>query len=148
MTGGYQPQIDPNKFLDDPADNKDFILSFDQSDETPASAEPRKALKKSYENREWLHSRGARLLRIMAEFMETGDKLRANGIIGSILVFGSARIRSPESWEEDIAALERGVAANPDDQALQQKLKELRRQKGLTQYYHKTTELARLLTGE
>ncbi|MGK0219605.1 MAG: hypothetical protein ACI9HE_003108, partial [Planctomycetota bacterium] len=49
---------------------------------------------KAYRNEEFLNSREARLLRIMAEYMEPETRFEALDVKDTIVVFGSARTRS------------------------------------------------------
>ncbi len=48
---------------------------------------------KAYDNSEFLHSDGARMLRIQAEYMEPDQRLQRNGIKHTVIFFGSARIQ-------------------------------------------------------
>lgn len=109
-----------------------------------------KRLLRAYENTAWLKSRDARLIRIISEFMETQGRLRQNQITGSIVFFGSARLKSPQQWTNEYNKCQESLlnASTSDEKdALQSKLDLLQRQKKLTfQYYDKVTTLARLIT--
>ncbi len=50
----------------------------------------KKKVKKAYDNREFLHGRSARHLRVLAEFIEPEERLRKHGICNTIVFFGSA----------------------------------------------------------
>ena len=50
-------------------------------------------VKKAYENDDFMHSRTARPLRILAEYLEPQARLRRHGIRRAITFWGSARIR-------------------------------------------------------
>ena len=50
-------------------------------------------LLKAYDNRKFLHSDGARMLRIQSEYMEPDQRLQRNGIKHTVIFFGSARIK-------------------------------------------------------
>ena len=54
------------------------------------------ALPKAYENLEFLHSPDARVIRILAEYLEPRRQLRLQGVRNTVVFFGSARIPSPE----------------------------------------------------
>ena len=58
---------------------------------------------KAYRNEEFLNSREARLLRIMAEYMEPETRFEALDVKDTIVVFGSARTRSKEVAEAELA---------------------------------------------
>ena len=48
---------------------------------------------KAYDNSEFLHSDGARMLRIQSEYMEPDQRLQRKGIKHTVIFFGSARIQ-------------------------------------------------------
>ncbi|HEC04491.1 MAG TPA: hypothetical protein ENI81_13230, partial [Phycisphaerales bacterium] len=50
----------------------------------------KKNVTKAYDNSEFLHSRSARPLRVLAEFIEPEERLRKHGIHNTIVFFGSA----------------------------------------------------------
>ncbi len=50
----------------------------------------KKRVTKAYDNREFLHGRSARHLRVLAEFIEPEERLRKHGIRNTIVFFGSA----------------------------------------------------------
>jgi uncharacterized protein (TIGR00730 family) len=50
-------------------------------------------LQKAYDNSAFLHSDGARMLRIQSEYMEPDQRLQRNGIKHTVIFFGSARIQ-------------------------------------------------------
>lgn len=102
---------------------------------------------RAYENREWLQSRGARLVRIMSEFIEPADRLKQEKVSGSILVFGSARVKSPEQWKEIQENLENELIESPRKPEIIEKLRLHARLKSSSKYYHDVVELCRRLTG-
>jgi hypothetical protein len=52
--------------------------------------EKRIKVTKAYDNREFLHGRSARQLRVLAEFIEPEERLRKHGIFNTIVFFGSS----------------------------------------------------------
>ncbi len=50
----------------------------------------KKKVTKAYDNREFLHGRSARHLRVLAEFIEPEERLRKHGICNTIVFFGSS----------------------------------------------------------
>ena len=50
----------------------------------------KKNVVKAYDNQEFLHSRSARSLRVLAEFIEPEERLKKYGIYNTIVFFGSA----------------------------------------------------------
>lgn len=96
-----------------------------------------------YENSVWLHSPHARVIRIMAEFMEPGDRLKEHGVLGTIVFFGSGRIIAPEQYE-----IETFLAKSLGKEEFAERISLLERTKSLAKYYPVIMELAKLITGE
>lgn len=61
-----------------------------------------KKIQKAYENIDFLKSPSARLLRIMAEFMEPQARLAQQEIKDTVVFFGSARLMSREDAEKNL----------------------------------------------
>ena len=59
---------------------------------------PRKV--KAYDNREFLNSKNARALRILAEYLEPKSRFEEHGIEDTIVFFGSARFKPGSPWYE------------------------------------------------
>jgi len=78
---------------------------------------------KSYENLDFLNSRDARILRILAEYIEPAARMRDLGIRNTVVFFGSARAPAPEDVSE----------APPSVRAF-------------ARYYEDARELSRMLT--
>jgi uncharacterized protein (TIGR00730 family) len=55
---------------------------------------------KAYDNREFLNSRNARALRILAEYLEPKSRFEEHGIEDTIVFFGSARFKDGNRWYE------------------------------------------------
>eukprot|EP01057_Protomagalhaensia_wolfi_P002029 Protomagalhaensia_wolfi_Nauph_80__2028@NODE_2289_length_1138_cov_128_637853_g1789_i0_p1_GENE_NODE_2289_length_1138_cov_128_637853_g1789_i0NODE_2289_length_1138_cov_128_637853_g1789_i0_p1_ORF_typecomplete_len359_score41_73Lysine_decarbox/PF03641_14/1_8e25LDcluster4/PF18306_1/8_1e03LDcluster4/PF18306_1/2_5e13_NODE_2289_length_1138_cov_128_637853_g1789_i0451121 len=116
----------------------------------PHSPIPQDRVLRAFENPDWLRSRDARLVRIMSEFMETQGRLRQHRIFGSVVFFGSARLKSPEQWTEAYikAEAELEESNDPDTkQRAERTLAQLRRVKNLSfEFYDKVTRLAQLVS--
>jgi len=103
---------------------------------------------KAYKNPNFLASRRARLLRIMAEYEETEHRLEELDVHHTILVFCSARGRSREQWElQRIAAVEKvkNAKTNEDKEAAEANQLRVTRLEWLCEYYDKTLNLTRRL---
>ena len=83
---------------------------------------------KAYKNLDFLNSRDARALRILAEYLHPKAQFLSQGLQNTIVVFGSARAPAPEDVEQI-------KAANPKDPRLK-----------LASYYEQTVELTNRLT--
>jgi len=91
---------------------------------------------KAYKNQAFLNDRSARPLRILAEYLEPESRLRELDIRDTIVVFGSARIRSREDAERE---LEEARAQGDDTEQAEKRLK-------MSRYYEETRELSSRLT--
>jgi len=91
---------------------------------------------KAYENSAFINSPDARLLRILAEYLEPQARFRDLAVRDTIVVFGSARTLSREAAEEQLAATR---DAGGDVQRAKHAL-------AMSEYYEATRELSRRLT--
>lgn len=103
---------------------------------------------KAYDNSEWLHSRGARHVRIMCEYLETQNRLRKEGVMGTILFFGSARALERSKWKTRMAELEKEVekATGAEKEEALTKLRRTTRLEWLCEYYEKVALLSKKVT--
>jgi uncharacterized protein (TIGR00730 family) len=91
---------------------------------------------KAYKNDAFLGSPQARMLRIMAEYIEPDSRFRELKVRDTIVIFGSARI---PSREQALAELEKARAEGGDVARAERRL-------GMSKYYEATRELAGRLT--
>ena len=91
---------------------------------------------KAYENQTWIHSRDARALRILSEYMEPESRFEELGVKDTIVVFGSARL-----LPEDVAKerLEEAKKSNGD-------VAKAERDLHMSMYYEAARELSHKLT--
>ena len=94
---------------------------------------------KFYDNPEVIHSPGARMLRIMSEYLGPQEVFRKNKIQDTIVFFGSARTQ-PRHFVEK--AIEEAKANGSSVE----KLEQLQRELGMSQYYEDARELAYKMT--
>ena len=94
---------------------------------------------KAYNNKEFLNSRDARILRILAEFLEPFKRFREQKIKDTIVFFGSARIKSPKEAKLILNKLKRTGASK-------RKLKEAESAVKMSKYYDDASRLAYLMT--
>lgn len=102
---------------------------------------------KAYKNLEFLGSPEARVLRILAEFIEPQRRFRKEGVRDTIVFFGSARVVPRAKAVAELRIVERMMkrGRNPA-RALQRRLEDARVSLAMSRYYEDTVELARLLT--
>ena len=101
---------------------------------------PRHKPEKAFKNMDFLNSRDARVVRIMAEYLEPEKRLRDAGIEDTVVFFGSARTLPEEEAEKQLAALKK------DNSATQQQIEQAERNRAMSHYYEATRELAYKLT--
>jgi uncharacterized protein (TIGR00730 family) len=99
--------------------------------------------KKAYKNLDFLNSREARAVRILCEYEEPKARLEEAGIDNTIVMFGSARIRSEEDAR---SALESAQAAYGEGTGSKEDVTTAERRLKLARYYEQTVELSRRLT--
>jgi uncharacterized protein (TIGR00730 family) len=94
---------------------------------------------KAYDNLEFLNGKDARILRILAEFLEPQSRFRKEKIKDTIVVFGSARILSRKQAKANLSQLLRKKASAVKIELANMDLE-------MSRYYENTVELTRLLT--
>jgi len=94
---------------------------------------------KAYNNKEFLNSRDARILRIMAEFLEPFSRFREQKIKDTIVFFGSARIKPYKTAKQKLNKLKK-------EKASKAKIKDAEIDLEMSKYYEDTSRLAYLMT--
>lgn len=94
---------------------------------------------KAYNNKEFLNSRDARILRIMAEFLEPFKRFREQKIKDTIVFFGSARLKDNKTAKQNLNKLKKAGAPKI-------KIKDAEIDLEMSKYYEDTAELAYLMT--
>ncbi|GAB1429540.1 LOG family protein [Ignavibacteria bacterium] len=106
------------------------------------------AVEPAYNNEDFLHSDAARPVRILAEYLSPERQLRERQIRNTIIVFGSARIRSAEQFQYEYSVLKKHLEqANDGDRPdVERRINKLKKQWEMTQYYNDTVDLCGMLT--
>lgn len=91
---------------------------------------------KAYKNEEFLNSRDARVLRILAEYMEPETRFDEFKVRDTVVFFGSARILPRDAAEQNLEEVKK---SGGDVERAEMALK-------MSRYYEDTRELARRLT--
>jgi len=124
---GYQPHRDPTEWDLEPV-----------------------PVTKAYRNQDFLNSAHARHLRILAEYEETMQRLRASGVRATIQVFGSARAKDRGQYDRSMAELvEQLEAAKPGSEEhaeVEERITKLKSIEWMCDYMASIEELARRLT--
>ncbi len=102
-----------------------------------------KTLLKAYEDIDFLNSPDARILRIIAEFLQPQKEFRKHKIIDTIVFFGSARLKSKKEAQ---AELNRFRTINPGTPKLAEELRKAQHFVNMSKYYEDAVELSKRLT--
>jgi uncharacterized protein (TIGR00730 family) len=94
---------------------------------------------------EFLHSDATRAARLHLDYLKAEHTLAAHGIERCIVVFGSTRLREPETARRALAAAQREAAASPDDPERAKARRLAERRMELSRYYEVGRELGRLV---
>ena len=110
-------------------------------------AETPQKVEKAYNNIDFLNSPDARVLRMLAEFLEPMRRFRKEKIRDTIVFFGSARVQSKAETTKALHAIEseprKGRGSDP---SREQRLADAKVDLKMSRYYEDAVELARLLT--
>jgi uncharacterized protein (TIGR00730 family) len=101
---------------------------------------------KAYNNLDFLNSPEARIIRILAEFMEPRQRFRNHNIRDTIVFFGSARIRNHRVAQRELREAETAGRGKRPSRQILTALRQARINLEMSRYYEDTVELARLLT--
>ncbi|MCX8044179.1 MAG: TIGR00730 family Rossman fold protein [Desulfobacterota bacterium] len=102
---------------------------------------------KAYKNIEFLNSPDARIIRILAEYLEPASRFKKYGIQDTIVFFGSARIHSLEHARNNLRAVRQKIRKHDGDpQMLATLLQEAQLQVKLAPYYEDARRLAYMIT--
>jgi uncharacterized protein (TIGR00730 family) len=84
-------------------------------------------------------------LRLHLDYLKPELLLQEQGVLGTIVVFGSTRISEPATARHRLDALKQQLETRPDDAELQRKLKVARRILANSGYYQVAREFGRLV---
>lgn len=103
---------------------------------------------KAYKNLDFLNSKDARSIRILAEYTYPEHSLRHVQMLGTVAFFGSARIRSEEEFQAAENQLQQELKTAKADaiKNIEAKIDRLHRQRHFTEYYNHAVELAHKIT--
>lgn len=104
----------------------------------------KKTLQKAYENEEFLNSADARILRILAEFLEPQGKFKKLNVADTVVFFGSARILPKE---QALKALKKFNTFDPKrTKGFAEKLRAAQHAVLMSNYYEDAVKLSKRLT--
>ena len=104
----------------------------------------KKTLQKAYENEEFLNSADARILRILAEFLEPQGKFKKHNVADTVVFFGSARLLPKD---QAIKALNKFNTLDPKrTKGFADKLRAAQHAVLMSNYYEDAVRLSKRLT--
>lgn len=111
--------------------------------ETPQTQSP--AYRLGFADPDFLLRDELRSARLQLEFLKPDLLQRDRGIVATVVMFGSARIPSPEQVEVRLAEARRLVAQNPDDPEAIAKERAVRALVEKSRYYEEARRLAQMI---
>ncbi|HXW18370.1 MAG TPA: TIGR00730 family Rossman fold protein [Candidatus Acidoferrales bacterium] len=102
--------------------------------------------KLAYHDPLFMESLPARPLRILAEYLDPLSRMRRENIADTIVMFGSARIKSREQTEETIKQLKRAGMKTRASRGWRERMRMARAALGMSRYYEEARELSRRIT--
>ncbi len=99
---------------------------------------------KAYDNLEFLNSKEARAIRILAEFYEPLARFKKYNIVDTIVFFGSARLVSKRDAMKNLKSVKKMQKENP--RKYKRELKKAETLLEMSRYYEDTVELSKKLT--
>lgn len=100
----------------------------------------------AYQDEDFLLRDEARPVRLQLELLKPELILRDQHIESTIVIFGSARIQSPEAAEARLVSIQAQLQKNKHDAALQKQLAAARRALANSQYYEQARRLGQLIS--
>lgn len=102
---------------------------------------------KAYKNLEFLNSRDARVIRILAEYLEPLQRLKKERVEDTVVFFGSARTKPLQEAKTYLAELEtRAAATEAEEPDLTKLIEKARNELIISRYYQDAVDLASKLT--
>uniref|UniRef100_E6QUF8 Putative lysine decarboxylase n=1 Tax=mine drainage metagenome TaxID=410659 RepID=E6QUF8_9ZZZZ len=94
---------------------------------------------------DFLHTDGMRGVRLQLDYEKAERILVQHGIERTIVVFGSTRLREPDTARHELAAIRLESASHPGDARVKKLLRLAERRMELSRYYEVGRELGRLI---
>ncbi len=117
----------------------------DLDPETPQTRSP--AYRLGYADPEFLLRDELRATRLQLEFLKPEIHQRDRGITATVVMFGSARIPSPEDAAGCLEEAERTAEENPDDPRAAQRVRAVRALVNKGRFYEEARRLAQIISG-
>ncbi|PIS47496.1 MAG: TIGR00730 family Rossman fold protein [Elusimicrobia bacterium CG08_land_8_20_14_0_20_51_18] len=103
---------------------------------------------KAYEDLDFLRSDELRHIRVELELLKPEILLRKHNVNGTVVVFGSARIFSPEGAQKRVREIELIIRKNPKDASLKEKLESAKDLLKSSKFYEEARKFGRIISRE
>lgn len=100
----------------------------------------------AYEDHELLADADSRPIRLQLELLKPERYLRRHKIQSTVVVFGSARVPTPQQAQAALAALQARACSNPDDDSLSAAMARARQQVRQSHYYEVARRFAEIIS--
>ncbi len=100
----------------------------------------------AFDDKEFLRSGACRGMRLALEFMKPEDVLRRHHVTSTVVIFGSARLRSAEEANGNLEKAKAALAADPSNPDLQKAVADCEYAVKGSHYYEMAREFASLVT--
>jgi hypothetical protein len=101
---------------------------------------------KAYQDFEFMSRKDLRSVRLQLELLKPETLLREHKIRSTIVVFGSARVLSPEEARRKLTAAQEALAARPRDAELKRRLAEAEKKVDFSRWYDEARRFAAILS--
>ena len=101
---------------------------------------------RAYEDITFLGKKDLRPIRLQLELLKPETVLREHKIRSTVVVFGSARVKSPEAAKANLEEAKKELAANPKSDALKRRVKKAEVGVEQSRYYDEARRFAALLS--
>lgn len=105
----------------------------------------KKHILKAYDNKEFLHSKDGRILRILSEYLYPEIKFKNYGIKKTVIFFGSARIHSKEHIDSKISMLNEKlntIISPTQKKSIESEIESLQHKLKMSHYYDEARDLS------
>ncbi|HEX4047505.1 MAG TPA: TIGR00730 family Rossman fold protein [Elusimicrobiota bacterium] len=105
-----------------------------------------RAYLKAYQDFDFMSRKDLRSVRLQLELLKPEMLLREHKIRSTIVVFGSARVLSPEDARRRLASAQEALSARPRDPELKRRLAEAEKKVELSRWYEEARRFASILS--
>jgi len=105
------------------------------------------SLIRASEDPEFLQQDECRGIRLQLEYLKPELQLTNRGVLSTVVIFGSARIKSPEEAAAELSAAEANLSlSTPNDPVAAERLRKAKMAQRLSKYYVVARDFARMVT--